>query len=69
MKLSRLLPEYEAGLQKFLDFVIEKFGDHGLIPYLCKRCMGGPWVSHQDVKITSLFMVLNLAMNLLGSTW
>ena len=31
MKLSRLSSEYEAGLQKFLDFAIEKFEDHGLI--------------------------------------
>ena len=49
MKLSRLSPEYEVGLQKFFDFTIEKFGDHELIQYPCKKCMGGPWLSHQDV--------------------
>ena len=50
MKLSRLSPEYEIGLQKFLDFAIEKFEDYGLIQYPCKKCMDGPWLPHQDVN-------------------
>ena len=49
MKLSRLLSEYETGLQKFFDFTIEKFGDHRLIQCLCKKCMGGLWLSRQDI--------------------
>ena len=50
MKLSRLSAEYEVGLSKFLDFALEKSGDHGLIQCPCKKCMGGPWRSRQDVK-------------------
>ena len=50
MKLSRLSSKYEAGLQKFFDFAIKKFRDHGFIQCPCKKCTGGPWPSHQDVN-------------------
>lgn len=50
MKFSRLSPEYEAGLQQFLDYAIDKFGDHGLIQCPCKKCMGGPWLPRHDVN-------------------
>src|SRR5215469_4069439 len=50
MKLSRLSSEYDAGLQKFLDFAIEKVGDLGRIQCPCKKCMGVPWLSRQDLN-------------------
>ena len=50
MKLSRISSEYETGLQKFFDFAIEKFENHGLIQYPYKKCMGGPWLSCQNVN-------------------
>ena len=50
LKLSRLSLEYEARLQKFLDFIIEKFGDYEFIQYSCKKCMSGLWLSCQDVN-------------------
>ena len=50
IKLNRLSSEYEIKLQNFFDFAIEKFGDHGFIQYLCKKCMGGPQLPHQDIN-------------------
>ena len=50
MKLSRISSEYKARLQKIFNFAIEKFGDHELIQYPCKKYMGEPWLSCQDVN-------------------
>ena len=50
MKLSRLSSEYEAGFQKFFDFAIKKFGDHGLIQCPSKKYMGMPWLPRQDIN-------------------